>query len=173
MHSQTTEQSVRAGTFATLAAADRAVAKLLAAGFTPEEINVVCSDEAREAHFQQFRHQEPAGKEASSAVGAGVSIGAAVGGLTAIAVGAATGTVPLIIAGMTGLSAGSALGGFLGAMLTRGGEKELSNYYDQAVRQGRILVAVDVHGPQAEIRRAQAARLLADQGASPVPLPEG
>jgi hypothetical protein len=58
-------------------------------------------------------------------------------------------------------------------MLTRGGEKELSNYYDQAVRQGRILVAVDVHGPQAEIRRAQAARLLADQGASPVPLPEG
>jgi hypothetical protein len=173
MHSETSEQSIRAGTFATLAAADRAVARLIATGFTSEEINVVCSDEAREAHFQQFRHQEPAGKETSGAVGTGVSVGAALGGLTALALGAATGTVPLFIAGATGLSAGSAMGGFLGAMLTRGGERELSNYYDQEVRQGRILVAVDVRGPQAAIRRAQAGRLLADSGANPVPLPEG
>jgi hypothetical protein len=41
------------------------------------------------------------------------------------------------------ISGGSALGGFLGTMLTRGDEKEVSNYYDQAVRLGKILVAVD------------------------------
>ena len=167
------EQSVRAGVYSSLEAADRAVDRLVAAGFTRNEITVVCSDEARERHFRPFEHQHPAGATAGQAAAAGTSIGAALGGLVGIAIGAVSGAVPLVIAGGTGLFAGSSLGGFLGAMMTRGVEKEVANYYDQALVSGKILVAVEIHGPQAEARRAQAARILAEAGAEPVPLPEG
>src|SRR5438045_3299718 len=117
MNAHQLRQSVSAGSFLNLAAADNAVSQLLQAGFSPAEITVISSDEAKEAHFRQFEHQEPAGTETPSAVGAGVTIGAAVGGLTAIAVGTATGAVPLVIAGVAGVAGGSAMGGFLGAML--------------------------------------------------------
>jgi len=167
------EESVRAASFASLGEADAAVSRLLAAGFTKTEITVVCSDETIERHFEQFRHQNPAGKDAPKTVGTGASIGAVAGGLAAVAVGAATGGVPLIVAGAAGLAGGSAMGGFLGAMLTRGEEKELSNYYDQEIRQGRILVAAEAHGPQAARRLSQATAILRDSGAQPVRLPEG
>lgn len=169
----TPEKPVRAGVFNSLLDADRAVSRLLESGFTKEEITVICSDEARESHFREFEHQDPAGTHAASAVTAGASVGAAVGGLTAIAVGAATGAVPLIIAGGAGVAAGTGLGTFLGAMLTRGEEKELSNYYDQAVTSGKIVVAVEVKGPHAFVRLPQAAKIIADAGADPVALREG
>jgi hypothetical protein len=65
------------------------------------------------------------------------------------------------------------MGGFLGTMLTRGEEKEVSNYYEQAVRLGKILVSVEEHGPQAAPRLAEAERILAAAGAEPIALPEG
>jgi hypothetical protein len=58
-------------------------------------------------------------------------------------------------------------------MMTRGIEKETANYYDQAVVGGKILVAVEHHGPQAEKRLAQAEQILAAAGAESVPLAEG
>jgi len=173
MATSTLKESVRAASFANLSEADSAVARLLGAGFTAEEISVVCSDAAKERHFQAFHHEDPAGQHNPQAIGAGPSIGAVVGGLTAIAVGAATGTVPLLIAGASGIAGGVAIGGFLGLMLTRGEENELSNYYDQEIRLGRILVAVNVQGPQAGRRLVQAEAILRESGAQPVRLPEG
>lgn len=171
--STNSEKPVRAGVFATLSAADDAVARLLEAGFTQEEITVICSNEAKESHFRKFEHQDPAGAHAPRTVPVGTSVGAAVGGLTAIAIGAATGTVPLVVAGGAGLAAGAGLGTFLGAMLTRGEEKELADYYDQAVRSGKIVVAVEIHGLHDLRRLAQAAQIIADAGAEPVALREG
>jgi hypothetical protein len=174
MTSQPTQtKPVRAGVFSSLRAADQSVQRLLATGFSKDEITVVCSDETRERHFHEFEHQDPAGSAAPGTVGPGLTIGAALGGLAGIAVGAATGTVPLLIAGAAGLSGGSAAGGFLGAMLTRGEEKEMSNFYEQAVRSGRILVGVEVQGPEAEARLKEAAKIIAEAGAEPIPLSEG
>ncbi len=64
-------------------------------------------------------------------------------------------------------------GGFLGAMLTRGIEKEVANFYDQAVAQGKLLVAVEIHGSNSERRLALAEQILAREGERPLPLPEG
>jgi hypothetical protein len=166
-------QAIQAGVFETLPAADRAVARLLDAGFTPEQITVVCSDETKERYFREFEHQQPAGAHADTGAVAGGGIGAAVGGLIAIAVGAASGAVPLILAGAAGVAAGSGAGVFVGAMTTRGEEKEVSNFYDQAVRGGEILVSVEVHGPHADSQLLQAARIIAEAGAKSIPLPEG
>src|SRR5688500_2435323 len=68
---------VRVGVFSTVAATERAVQGLLAAGFTKEEITVICSDEAKERHFRVFEHQDPAGAHTPAAAATGGAIGAA------------------------------------------------------------------------------------------------
>ena len=166
-------QPIRAAVFSTVDETKEAVSRLLAAGFSKDQITVICSDEAKERHFRQFEHEDPAGDHADRGIAAGVTIGAVAGGLTAITFGAAIGAVPLVIAGAAGLSGGSALGGFLGAMLTRGSEKEPSNFYDQAVHRGDILVGVEDRSSQADANLARASKILADCGAGPIELPEG
>jgi hypothetical protein len=69
--------------------------------------------------------------------------------------------------------AGGIAGGFVGAMMTRGFEKELANYYQQAVIKGQILVAAEDHGPNRRSALERAAKILAKTGAKPVPLSEG
>jgi len=170
----TSQDAVRAGVFPDLKSADNAVERLIAAGFTTDQITVICSDDSKERHFREFEHQAEAGSNAGDGSMVGATIGAIAGGLAAIAVGVASGgTVPLIIAGAAGLSGGSAMGGFAGAMVTRFEEKEVSNFYDQAVRRGQILVAVEVHGEGAPAKLVRAARVIAEAGAEVVRLPEG
>ena len=164
---------VRAAVFATSAAAQSAVSGLLAAGFSQKEITVVCSDETKERHFRAFEHQQQAGANTPAAAAVGGAIGATLFGLSAVAAGAATGGVPLAIAGGWALMTGGVAGGFLGAMLTRGFEKEAANFYDQAVARGKILVAVEAHGGDALRRLAIAWQILEQAGAEPLELPEG
>ena len=68
--------------------------------------------------------------------------------------------------------AGGAAGGLIGLMTTRGVERELANYYQQAVLEGDILVAVDQQDA-GESRLEQAAEILSASGARPLSLPEG
>lgn len=156
------QQSFRAGTFSSLQSADQAVARLLAAGFPKEQISVVCTDEVKERHFRQLGYQRPPDSEAPNGAVAGASVGATVGGLAAIAMGAATGAVPLIIAGAAGISGGSVMGGFLGAIIKGEGENEVVAFYDQKLRSGRILVVAEDHSPQAESKLEQAAAILTE-----------
>jgi hypothetical protein len=167
------EKPIRVGIFSSIDDADRAVAALLDAGFTAEEITVVCSDKAIERHFHSFEHQEPAGSHTATAVTAGGVIGAALGGLTAIAGVATTGGVGLLVAGAFAVSTGGLVGGFIGAMTTRGVDKELANFYDQAVTQGKILVAAEDHSEAQRQSLAQAAKIFDDAGAQSMALPEG
>jgi hypothetical protein len=173
MATSTTETPVRAGVFATMQGAEQAVSGLLAEGFTKDEITVVCSDESRERWFRTFEHQEPAGSHTPAAAAAGGVIGAALGGFAVLALGAATGGVGLLAAGGLAAWTGGIVGGLVGAMMTRGVEKELANYYDQAVAAGKLLVAVEVQGPRQTARLARAERVLTEAGAEPQPLREG
>ena len=169
----TADKPVRAAVFTTPAAAHAAIRALLRSGFNENEITVVCSDETKERYFRQFEHQQQAGANTPAAAAVGSAIGATLFGLSAIAAGAATGGVPLAIAGGWALMTGGVAGGFLGAMLTRGFEKEVANYYDQAVAAGKILVTVEAHGADAQQRLQQAQRILEEAGSEPVPLVEG
>lgn len=173
MANTTTDLTMRVGVFSSITAAERAVVGLLEAGFTRGQISVICSDETRQRHFSQFQQQQPAGTNTPLATAVGGAIGAALGGLTALAAGAATGGLALVAAGGAAAWTGGVLGGFLGAMMTRGVERELADYYDQAVTEGKILVAAEAHGRQAGEKLALAANILAQAGAEPVPLQEG
>lgn len=167
------DRPIRAGVFSTVASADAAVRRLLAAGFTEDQITVVCSNDAIEAKFRPFEHQDPAGAHTPAAAVAGGTIGAVIGGLTAAVATVATGGAGLLVFGSLAAWAGGVVGGLAGAMMTRGMEKELANYYDQAVQAGKILVAAEAQGHDDVAALARASEILADAGAEPVPLREG
>lgn len=169
----TEERPIEVGIFKTVDAARHAVYWLLAAGFTRDQITVICSDQTKEQYFREFEHQEPAGTFTPLAAAAGGTIGAVVGALTVVASAAATGSIALLAAGPISAWAGGVAGGLVGAMMTRGVEKELANYYQQAVVQGRILVAAEDEGPNNERSLAKAAQVLAEAGAEPLPMREG
>lgn len=167
------ETPLRVGVFPDIARADRAVESLIKAGFTTEQISVLCSDKAIEAHYRPFEHQDPAGANTAAAVVTGGAIGVALGGLTLLAGVVTTGGFGILAAGGLVAWTGGVVGGLIGAMLTRGVEKELANYYDQAVEYGAILVAAEEHGERQPQMLAKAAAILADCGAEPIALPEG
>ena len=166
------KRPVRAGVFATLQGAERAVLGLLDAGFSKDQITVICSDETKEKYFREFEHQESAGSNTPAAAATGGAIGATLGAAATGAVGVATGGLPLLVAGGIGLMAGAVWGGFLGAMMTRGTEKEAADFYDQAVQRGKLLVAVE-ESDSRDPPLADAERVLAHAGAEPLPLVEG
>ena len=167
------KRPLEVGIFDSVDDARRAVQGLLNAGFSREQITVVCSDETKERYFSEFEHQHPAGTFAPAATITGGTIGALVGGLTVVASALATGSLALWAAGPISAWAGGVAGGLVGAMMTRGVEKELANYYQQAVVQGQILVAAEDHTPNRPARLARAAEVLAESGAKPLQLPEG
>lgn len=139
----------RVGIFAKMEQADEAVRGLLAAGFTEHQISVVCSDKVKEQHFRRFEHEDPAGAHAGAAAASGAAIGGLVGLLSVAAFVTGTGGLGLFVVGPLFLSsagAGALVGGLVGAMTTRGLEKDLADFYDQAVVQGKILVAAEAHG---------------------------
>lgn len=166
------ERPVRVAIFQEIDGARHAVDALLDAGFTEEQITVVCSDETKERYFKQFEHQRPAGTNAPAAVTAGGALGALLAGGTAIAAAGATGGVALLVAGGVSAWAGGVLGGLVGAMMTRGVEKEVANYYNQAVLDGKLLIAAEAHDADRP-RLSQAERIFAKFGAAPIALPEG
>jgi outer membrane lipoprotein SlyB len=172
-NASTLERPIRVGVFSTIRAADCAVENLLNAGFTSDQITVVCSDRVKEEHFRRFEHEEPAGSHTAAAVGVGGAIGAALGGLTVLAGAVTTAGLGLLAAGGLAAWTGGVVGGLVGAMMTRGVEHELANYYDQAVTAGRILVATEDHSEGQRQRLARAEQILSECGAEPIALREG
>lgn len=164
---------LRAGIFASVAEADQVVAELSAAGFTTDQITVVCSEEAVQKHFKSFEHQDPAGEHTPGAAITGGAIGATLGGLAAAAGIATVGGAAVVVAGATLLWAGGVVGSLVGAMMTRGIEKELANFYDQEVTRGKILVAVEEKDPNRVAMLVKASEIFANHGVESLPLREG
>jgi hypothetical protein len=173
------QNRLEVGVFPTVDGARRAVQGLRDAGFGKEQITVMCSDETKERYFHEFEHQEPAGTYTPSAAITGATIGALLGGASVVAASAATGGVAILAAGPITAWAGGVAGGLVGAMMTRGVERELANFYQQAVVDGQILVAVEEdcgeqrnsHHKGATLSLAD--RILANAGAKPILLPKG
>ena len=156
---------VRAAVFDDVVSADRAVANLLTAGFAPDQLGVVCSDEAKRRHFAGLHEEAPSGSQTSRAAAAGGAIGLSLGSLAALGGIVATGGVGLFAAGAV-LGAGVG-GSFIGAMLTRGVEREAADFYDQELRRGQILVLAESDDRS---RLDVAEKAMHEAGAIPFPL---
>jgi hypothetical protein len=167
------ERPIRIGVFADIESAQRAVGRLIEAGFRRSQISVVCSDETKERYFREFEHQKPAGTTTPVVAAAGGALGAMLAGVTIVIAAGATGGVALLAAGGVSAWAGGVVGGLVGAMMTRGVEKELANFYNQAVVEGKLLVAAEDEGPNHARMLTRAETIFAELGAEPVALPEG
>ena len=144
-----------------------AVHDLREAGFSPKEISVLCSDEHRERLFQEYNHEQPSGSHSEDAVQKAGLAAAGLGG-AAVLTGLLTsaGTAIFAIGAFAGIAA---IGTFVALMLTRGTEKELADYYDQAVTEGKILVGIETDDPA---RQAVADEIFRRQGETPLAMPK-
>ena len=166
-----TVESVRVGVYKKLPEADKAVHDLLAAGFTRDEIDVVCSDKAKEWFFRDVPTVEPTGSHTTQSAVTGGVVGMTVGGIILAATTVMTGGFSLLAAS-SALISGAVGGTFLGAMLSRGFEKEIADYYDRAVQEGQILVSVEAHGADSAQRLAVAEKIFNRGSSESVPLVE-
>jgi hypothetical protein len=155
-------RTIRCAVFRDIAQTEKIVDQLRTAGFTGQQISVLCSDEGKEKHFRGYQHTLES---------------AAVGGLTGAAVGGLIAAGMTTIAGLAIFSAGAGLlvggavaGTFIGAMQSRGEEGALADFYDQSLTQGDLLVAVEDDDPGYDERLKLAEDIFRRGGASPVPL---
>lgn len=103
-------------------------------------------------------------------MGEGAASGAAVGGLTGLALGLAAlaipGVGPIFAAGpiavaLGGAGAGALAGGLLGSLTDMGVSEEDAHGYTEAVRQGNVIVLVEAD----EVRMAEIKHILHESGA--------
>lgn len=144
--------------------AEEAVRQLKDEGYTEREISVVAKGEEGQGGGQG---------QGSGQMGAdmseGVTWGGTLGGLAGLMAGvgalAIPGLGPLVAAGpLAATLSGAATGGIAGGLLDMGIPEDRGNVYENEVRQGRILCAVDVEeGEQETVEE-----ILRDQGAREV-----
>lgn len=165
---------IRAGVFHSEPGADRAVTDLLAAGFPKDRISVVSAKPLppHDEHESAVT-VEPSGSHTWHGVAIGGTVGSVLGAAAASVGVALTGGMGLLVVGplMASATAGGLTGGFIGAMMTRGFEPEVADYYDQALTKGQYLVAVEAapQGPNLDL----AAAVLEHAGALPMAMHKG
>lgn len=154
--------TVITGLFRDAAAADEALAQLVANGVGQHEISVILKSTP---HHEQLVLEEtndtPRGV-LTGAVGGGVLASLAFAALALPGIGIlASGPV---IAGLAAGTTGAVAGGIIGAMTGHGVSSMTAQEYETAIRQGRALVAV--HTVHAQAKRVK--KILASTGATSV-----
>ena len=120
-------------------------------GYTPNDLNLVMSDETRSRHFGGSADHTELGNKAAEGAGVGGAIGGTVGAVAAAV--AAIGTalvlpgIGLVVAGplaaaFAGAGAGAAAGGLVGALIGWGIPEERVHRYEAGVKSGGILMGL-------------------------------
>ena len=162
--------SIRLGVVNTIEQAKHLVQSLLKAGFTREQITLMCSDRSVAEQFREYDHAQPAGTIAMRITGLGAKLGTALGAAGVVIWWLATGSseslgvAPIIIPGS------AAFGCMVGAMASEGMTGELAEYYEHSVETGNILVAAAVHGDRPGDKLAAAERVFRDAGVRSIEL---
>ena len=139
------------GIFPDRASAERAYTAAGARGYSHDALNVVMSDATKTSQFLNSSVETELGSKAAEGAGIGGAVGGTVGAVVAAI--AAIGTsiaIPglgLIIAGplaaaLAGAGAGAATGGLVGALVGWNMPEERVKQYDEAIKNGGILMGV-------------------------------
>jgi hypothetical protein len=171
MQEAASKPRVHVGVYDGIPQADRAVWELVNAGIPKERITVICPTCTHEK-YEGLDKEQPSGSHTVAGAATGGAIGALLGGLAAAIGITATGGTGLLIAGPLLFSSGTGalFGGFVGAMMTRGMEREVADFYDQALEKGKVLLAVEVGDEVTSSEVAIADRIFAETGAETLTL---
>jgi predicted phage tail protein len=136
-----------AGIFDNAPLANQAIADLLSAGLTKDDISLVMSDKAKH-HFSAATKDTGDRTLVDTAIGAGTGgvLGALLAGLTTISAivipGAAASVLVVgpIIAMLTGGGAGAAVGGLAGALSALGISAAENHKYEDELKAGKAVI---------------------------------
>src|SRR5579872_7034074 len=149
--------------------AERAVDRIIAAGFTNNDISVLLPDSQSS---KEFAHEK--NTKAPEGTTTGVTTGGVVGGTLGLLAGigalAIPGVGPFIAAGpimgaLAGLGVGGAVGGLIGALVGMGIPEYEAKRYEGRVKEGGVLLSVHCDTSE-EITRAK--ELLKHTGAQDI-----
>jgi hypothetical protein len=134
------------GIYQTRTKAEQSVDRLLAAGFSNDDISVLLPDLQGS---KDFAHQKNTKAPEGTATGvtAGGAIGGTLGLLAGIGVLAIPGVGPFIaagpiMAGLAGLGVGGAVGGLIGALVGMGIPEYEAKRYEGRIKEGGVLLSV-------------------------------
>ena len=157
------------GIFPTRNAAEAAVDRLTAAGFSHQDVSVLMSDRQGSEDFATEKNTK-APEGTATGVGVGGTVGGTLGLLAGLGALAIPGVGPLIAAGpimatLAGLGIGGAVGGLVGALVGLGIPEYEAKRYEGRVNDGGILASVHCESSE-EVDRAK--QILKDSGAEDI-----
>jgi hypothetical protein len=146
------------GIFPSHSAAEAAVDRLHAAGFSKDDVSVLMADKQGSKDFASEKNTKAPEGTTAGVLGGGV-VGSTVGLLAGLGALAIPGVGPLIAAGpimgaLAGLGIGGTLGGLVGALVGMGIPEYEAKRYEGRVNDGGILVSVHCETSE-EIGRAK------------------
>jgi hypothetical protein len=144
--------------FPSRSAAEGAVDRLVAAGFSNQDVSVLMADNAGSREFATEKNTKAPEGTTTGVLGGG-AIGGTLGLLAGIGALAIPGVGPLIAAGpimatLAGLGVGGAVGGLVGALVGLGIPEYEAKRYEGRVKDGGILVSVHCDSSD-EVSRAK------------------
>ena len=159
-----------AATFDDGALANQAIASLLSAGLTKDDISLVMSDKAKH-NFQSATKDTGDRAVVDTAIGAGTGgvLGALLAGLTTVGAvlipGAQLLVVGPVVSILSGIGTGAALGGLAGALSAVGISAVESSRYSEEIKAGKAVVIAHAK----DEAQAMAARsILMSEGANTI-----
>ena len=134
------------GIYKTRSQAEQAVDRLMAAGFSNNDISVLLPDTSSTKEFSHEKNTK-APEGTATGVAAGGAVGGTLGLLAGIGALAIPGVGPLIAAGpimgaLAGLGVGGAVGGLIGALVGLGIPEYEAKRYEGRIKEGGILLSV-------------------------------
>jgi len=146
------------GIYRTIAQAEETVNRLVAAGFSHDDISVLLPDNDSTKEFAHKKDTK-APEGTTTGVTAGGAIGGALGLLAGIGALAIPGVGPFIAAGpimgaLAGVGVGGAVGGLIGALVGMGIPEYEAKRYEGRVKEGGILLSAHCDTSE-EITRAK------------------
>src|SRR6478609_10278109 len=146
------------GIYPSNAAAEAAVDKLVAGGFSNQDVSVLMADRRSAKEFAAEKNTK-APEGATTGAGVGGALGGTLGLLAGLGALAIPGVGPLIAAGpivgaLAGAGAGGAVGSLVGALIGMGIPEYEAKRYEGHVKNGGVLLSVHCDTSD-EIRRAK------------------
>ena len=146
------------GIFSSHSAAENAVDRLRAAGFSHDDVSVLMADKQSSKDFAAEKNTK-APEGTATGVLSGGTVGGTLGLLAGLGALAIPGVGPLIAAGpimgaLAGLGIGGAVGGLVGALVGMGIPEYEAKRYEGRVNDGGVLVSVHCESSE-EISRAK------------------
>ena len=145
-------------TFKDRISAESALRQLESIGINENQVSLIVTDTTRANHFS-IENNTKADKGAA----AGATVGGIVGGALAALTAASVMVIPglnLVVSGalvsaLAGLGAGAATGGLVGALVGAGIPEHEAKIYEDEIRNGNVLLAVDArdHDQKDRVKR--------------------